>query len=161
MTDPARRIDRLEAIDAIKRLKLAYARACDYLLSPREQTDLFTLDGVWDGGKDVGVHRGHAELLEFFTRSRVAIPWAAHYMVAPTIELTEDHRSATGRWMLWQPCVLMVDGVATPMIVAGEYEDAYSRVDAGWRIAHARLRLEAASPQLGGTAACRLLAVRP
>ena len=61
-----RRIQQIEDLEAIKRLKYEYAGACDDFYNPEIMLTLFTEDAIWDGGADFGVHRGHAELKEFF-----------------------------------------------------------------------------------------------
>ncbi len=58
MADLERRVQILEAIEAIKQLKAEYADACDDMYNP-PHADLFTKDAVWDGEKEgFGVH-GH------------------------------------------------------------------------------------------------------
>ena len=109
-----RRLDATESVLAIQGLKARYAELVDSrfvrgrvvgqsnLSSIGERiADLFTPDGVWDGGPVLGTCRGRPEIA-----SRLASPtvsFARHWFVQPAI--TVDGDRASGRWQLLSPCV--------------------------------------------------------
>jgi SnoaL-like domain len=52
------RVQRLEDIEDIRRLKIRYAGLCDAQYDLDGLASLFTDDAVWDGGSDFGVYQG-------------------------------------------------------------------------------------------------------
>lgn len=152
MSDLEQRLARIEAAEAIKSLKQRYARACDTQYDPQLISELFTEDGVWDGGERYGVHRGRKAIYDFFANVSDLVPWAVHYIVGPDVEMADDAQSATGRWYLWQTCNHYIDGELVPVMIAGRYEDVYVKEDDGWKMKELHLRLEAITPQLEGWA---------
>lgn len=125
MSELERRIERLEALEAIRDLDARYCRALDdgdwdTLVS------LFTDDGEFVG---LSTARGHAELRTFFA-GLAAAGLTAFWHHVTNLEITLDGPdTARARSFLWQPCVQ--DGV--PHIAAGRYIDALRRVDGAWR----------------------------
>ncbi|MCL4368565.1 MAG: nuclear transport factor 2 family protein [Actinobacteria bacterium] len=95
-----KRVQRLEDLEAIKKLKARYAAACDDCYNPNEMRKIFTEDAVWDGGEDFGVHQGREAIAKFFSEVSRDIEFAIHYFVQPTIEIDEDGGSARARWYL-------------------------------------------------------------
>ena len=67
--DLAARIQRLEDIEAIRRLKARYCAACDDDHNPDTLVTLFAPDAVWEAS---GIARaeGHAEIRDFFQGMR-------------------------------------------------------------------------------------------
>ncbi|HVZ16254.1 MAG TPA: nuclear transport factor 2 family protein, partial [Terriglobales bacterium] len=66
MTDDlAKRIDRLESIEAIKKLKHVYMHYCDLGYPPEKLGPLFADDAVWSG-RDFGHHVGRPAIEAFF-----------------------------------------------------------------------------------------------
>ena len=76
-TDLAARIDRLESIEAIKKLKHLYMHYCDLGYSPAKLGPLFTEDAIWTS-KDFGHHAGRAAIEAFFGGVSAQIVFAAH-----------------------------------------------------------------------------------
>ena len=90
-----------------------------------ELADLFTPDGVWDGGPGLGVATGRAAII-----ARLAQPtltFSRHLFVKPMIEVQGDRATAT--WDLLCPCQRQ-DGASFWM--CGSEEDRYIRVDGSW-----------------------------
>ena len=140
MTDSLEtRVARLEAVDAIKALKMRYARFCDAGFPADELPSLFADDCSWDGGDVFGRHVGLAELETFFAGARDSVGWALHYIVSGAVELGDDLRTATSTWYLWQPMTL--DGAAVWHM--GRYVDCHVNTEAGWRISSLHLTVEA------------------
>ena len=98
----AQRLQVLEDIEAIKRLKARYCAFCDDGYNPDGIAGLFVEDGVWDGGKTFGTCEGQAAIRKFFTGAPKQLPFALHYVMNPRIEVHGD--TATGHWYLFQAC---------------------------------------------------------
>lgn len=148
------RIRALEDIEAIKRLKAAYAHAADakYTADHRKkpqsdidhhariQADLFTEDAVWDG-RPQWEHSVGREA--FYAVARTSV-WsmATHYFTMPHIEVDGD--VATGIWYLWQTGTMEASDRA--MIMSAVTTDEYRRTPAGWRIARTVFTLKYLTP---------------
>jgi hypothetical protein len=144
--DLERRVVKLEAAEAIRRLKARYARVCDTGYEPDRMVPLFTKDAVWDGGERFGRYEGIDAIYGFFTSVSSQIVWALHYMVAPAIEVNDDLETATGSWYLWQPCTIVAEQGARAVWLTGTYADRY-RNDAGvWKFAEVRLDCQTITP---------------
>ena len=133
------RVARLEAVEAIRNLKMRYARFCDAGFPPDALPGLFTDDCSWDGGAVFGRHVGLDALREFFAGARDSVAWALHYIVSGAVELDDGLTTATSTWYLWQPMTL--DGAAVWHM--GRYLDHHVNTDAGWRISALDLTVEA------------------
>ncbi len=145
MSDLETRVARLEqrlaateAVLAIQNLKSRYAQLVDRRYArgevvPEEQlarvavqiAALFTEDGVWDGGKALGLSRGRAEIAERMRRPTLRFSW--HYFLKPEIHI-EGNR-AHARWDILSPCTTK-DG--SPHWMCGFEEDEYACVDGTW-----------------------------
>ena len=131
---------------AIQRLKARYGELADdrydrqgpkspEALEPiaREISQLFTEDGVWDGGKALGLCRGRAEIQARLASPTMKFTW--HYFVKPQIEVSGDEARAD--WDIFSPCTTL-DGKA--MWMAGVEHDEYRKQDGRWL--HARMSLD-------------------
>ena len=135
------RLQNLEDIMEISRLKAAYCEAVDGGWDRRTHNGeavaaLFVDDGVWDAGKVGGRGEGHDGIVEKIN-SFGQIPFAFHRVTNPDIRVNGDE--AVGKWhviaYLSQP-----DG--TPVMFVGVYRDKFVRTPQGWKFKH-----------LGGSAA--------
>lgn len=133
------RVARLEAIEAVRSLKMSYARWCDAGFPAEQLGSIFTEDCVWDGGAVFGRHVGFDELQAFFAGARSSVAWALHYIVSGAVEVADDLDTAKSTWYLWQPMTL--DGCAVWNM--GRYLDAHVRTGDGWRISSVDLTVEA------------------
>jgi hypothetical protein len=146
-----RRVARLEAIEAIKRVQIRYAEICDAGNDPDEHVKLFVEDAVWDSGERFGVHRGVGEIHAFFSGIRNVMKWALHYMISPVVEVADDLKSARGHWYLWQPCTMEIDGVDEPVFLTATYDVDYVLDDDGaWKFKEVRLRVQTLAPYADG-----------
>ena len=136
------RVARLEAINDIRSLKMAYTRWCDAGYQLAQLRELFLEDAVWDGGETFGRYEGASAVRDFFVSTAARVEWTMHYIVSGDIQVAEDLQSATGSWYLSQP--LTLEGEAVWLLA--KYEDRYDYTDAGWRIAHLGLNVEALTP---------------
>src|SRR4051794_33079575 len=132
--DLARRVQVLEDIEAIRKLKARYADACDRQYDSDTLASLFTEDAVWDGGT-FGRYEGREAIRQFFAGVSSDIPFAMHYMINPIIEVDGDR--ATGLWHLFQACTFAGD---RPIWGAARYNEEYARVDGKWHFRRLTLK---------------------
>jgi ketosteroid isomerase-like protein len=135
------RIQHLEDIEAIKKLKARYCALCDENYDADGLAILFTPDAVWDGGQ-LGVCRGREEIRLFFQKSPRAISFAIHQVTNPIIDVDGD--SATGSWYLFQPCTFARSERA--MWMAATYRDRYVRSNDEWLFAHVEISVRFMTP---------------
>mgnify|MGYP001824024213 CR=1 FL=1 len=132
------RLDATEAVLAIQNLKSRYAQLVDQRYSrgkvveparlrdvAEEIAGLFAPDGVWDGGKALGVSTGRAEIAERMCKPTLRFSW--HYFLKPEIKVDGDRAHA--RWDILSPCSLP-DG--TPHWMSGFEDDTYVKLDGVW-----------------------------
>lgn len=125
-------VERLIAIEDIKKLKAVYCSFCDNNYDPDGLANLFVDDGVWDGGPEFGRHEGRDAIHAFFTGASGSIVFAAHLVMNPIIDVDGD--SARGKWRLIMPCTVMNDAnVAEARWLLSAYDETYQRVDGQWR----------------------------
>ena len=102
----AQRIQTLESIEAIKKLKAHYCALCDNHYDADGLATLFTEDAVWDGG-GFGRHEGREAIRKFFESAPEIFPFAIHNVMNPIIEISEDNaNAATRQWYIFQACTL-------------------------------------------------------
>jgi SnoaL-like domain len=133
-----RRVDASEAVLAIHALKADYGELVDQRFvggkvvdRPRlesltgQVSELFTEDGIWDGGPGLGRVQGRAAIA-----AQLAAPtldFSRHLFVKPRIRVDGDR--ASGRWDLLSPC-RRPDGSSYWM--CGYETDEYQRVEGRW-----------------------------
>ena len=93
--DLERRIQVLEDIEAIKKLKHSYCAYCDDQYDADALADLFVEDAVWDG-RERGRNDGREAIRAFFRNAPNRLPFAIHMVLNPIIEVDGDR--ATGIW---------------------------------------------------------------
>jgi len=125
----ARRIQVLEDIEAIKKLKARYCAYCDNHYDADGLASLFTEDAIWDGGERLGRCAGREAIRAFFQGSPQRLPFAIHHVTNPFIEVHGD--TATGRWYLFQPCTRAEGNRA--VWLAARYEEDYVRQGGEWK----------------------------
>lgn len=138
-----RRLDALESLNDIRRLKAEYMQACDEKRG-RAIADLFWEDGVWEGvgeSKAYGAVTGREAIADMFEASPNRLTFTTHYLMNESIETDGD--KATGNWKLFEPCTFK-NRVALWM--GGWYVDDFERRDGEWRIKHLRLSVEFRTP---------------
>ena len=141
LEDIAQRVQTLEDIEAIKKLKARYCAGAD----ERDEDKFvgcFTEDAVWDGG-NFGHYEGKAAIREFFGTIPQVLSFAIHYVMNPRIEVNGD--KATGYWYLLEPCTMLEGGEQAVWGVA-KYEEEYVRVDGEWKIRNLILAPECWTP---------------
>jgi hypothetical protein len=127
--DLAKRIDRLESIEAIKKLKHVYMNYCDLGYPPGKLGSLFTEDAVWTS-RDFGHHVGRPALEAFWGGISAQIVFAAHLAMNFIIEVDGD--SGTGKWRILMPCTMMEEGKRVSRWLLGDYDEEYVRLNGIW-----------------------------
>ena len=140
------RVDRLESIEAIKRLKARYAEfadgkyTADHRKKPQRERDAvawqqalcFTENAEWKAGQ-FGELTGRQALFENFREKPFL--FALHIYMNPLIEVDGDH--GTGRWVHW---LLATEEATGKPVHMGAYTlDEYRRVDGEWLFSRVEL----------------------
>ncbi len=141
LEDLAARVQTLEDIEAIKKLKARYCEAADRR-SEEAFLGCFTADATWEGGS-FGSYQGRDAIQKLFRAIPDALSFAIHYVMNPQIEVDGDR--ATGRWYLLEPCT-MLEGGEQAVWGAAYYEETYVRTEDGWKIATLDLSQQFWSP---------------
>jgi ketosteroid isomerase-like protein len=131
----ARRIQVLEDIEALKKLKARYCAYCDNHYDADGLAALFTEDAVWDGGERLGRSEGREAIRAFFQGAPTRLPFAIHHVTNPFIDVHGD--TATGRWYLFQPCTRAEGNRA--VWLAARYEEDYVRQGGEWKFRQMRI----------------------
>ena len=131
------RLRKVEATEEIRILKADYCDLCDAGYPADDLCDLFTDDGVWDGA-EMGVFEGHEALHRFFTNMPNVMSLAIHHVTNSAVEVSDDARSARGRWYLLQTATVKASDEA--VWLAAHYDDEFVATDAGWRFRRVQLR---------------------
>ena len=142
-----KRVQVLEDIEAIKKLKARYAQAADDNYNPEKLSSMFTEDGVWDGGKELGVYKGRKEIYDFFKQTSDSIIFAVHYFMAPDITVEGD--KAYCRWYMWLPATLKGNKAVW---IAGLEDDKYEKIRGQWLMKEMKLTILFQAPYEHGWA---------
>ena len=130
------RLRRLEDIEAIKQLKARYCAYCDDHYDADGLASLFTEDAVWDGGGTFGLAEGREGIRRHFAGAGDRVTIARHQVMNPIIEVgvDGDDDSASGHWLLFQPCTNVGPDGEEAVWLAATYADRYRRSGDGWLI---------------------------
>lgn len=131
-SDLEARIDRLESIEAIKKLKHIYMQHCDLGYPPDKLGPLFVDEAVWTSAV-FGHHASRKAIEEFFGGISAQIVFAAHLAMNFIIDVDGDN--ATGQWRILMPCTMMEDGEQVSRWILGDYIEEYVRRDGQWLFA--------------------------
>jgi hypothetical protein len=135
MVSVEQRLQALEDIEAIRRLKIRYAELCDEGFDPDALVSLFTVDGVWDAG-EFGRFTGPAEMRAYWSETARVTQFALHYMANHLVDVEAGGLEARGR------CYLL--GTATreekAYWMAVRYDERYRKVDGLWLFSNMTLR---------------------
>jgi SnoaL-like protein len=137
------RIQVLEDIEAIKKLKSGYAEACDRVFCKNDLKPLlkiFAEDAVWDVG-DFGRYVGKEEIKGCLSGIRETFVFSMHYFVNPRIEIHGDQ--ASGRWDMW---CLYTDVEGQDLVAAGTEDDKYQKIHGEWFLSDMKLATQFFSP---------------
>lgn len=127
-------VDRLVAIEEIKRLKASYCRFMD-TKDWANFARCFTPDAIFDHGGEGGAVQGPDEIAAF-VRSVVGDVQLVHHALMPEVDVISE-TSATAIWGL-DDRLRWPDGRRT-LHAFGHYHETYDKVDGQWRIASSRV----------------------
>ncbi|HEY5210916.1 MAG TPA: nuclear transport factor 2 family protein [Stellaceae bacterium] len=137
--DLAARVQRLEAMEAIRQVMGDYVLAADdrhgYSVNVERTMRLFAQDGVWDGGTRYGRHEGGSAVRNYLLRGRAGIDWSLHHLSNPSIDVTADGQLAHGRWYLVEMARMRKGESDETEIVwlGGLYDADFVREDGAWK----------------------------
>jgi hypothetical protein len=131
------RLRRLEAAERIRILKADYCDLCDAGYPADALCDLFTEDGVWDGG-EMGLFEGRTALHRFFSDMPNVMSFAIHHVTNSAVEINDDATRARGRWYLLQSATMKETQQA--VWLAARYDDQLVFSADSWSFQRVQLR---------------------
>ena len=131
MKSLAQRLERLEAADAIRALKLRYLRACDDK-NPEAMRACFVADGAHIHYDRIGSFAGRDALVQCFTELACRPTLREMHFAGPGEVRVLDDGTARGRWDLAYLALDDASGART--FLAGRYADEYVCIDGTWLI---------------------------
>ena len=137
-SDFERRLQRLEDIEAIGRLKADYAAACDHDYDAGAVAELFVEDAVWESNV-LGIHRGRAAIYDFIDGSERETPWITHIITNARIDVEPSGESATGAFRLLEISTVTDEHSAEggdSVISTATYDDRFVKREGRWFFSH-------------------------
>lgn len=126
-----RRLEQVEAVQAITRLKHTYWQHNDNGLLGDEIAALFTEDGVWSNA-ELGHYEGRAAIRDFFNSASSALPFCAHVGMNEIIDIDGD--KARAKWRCLLPGTFVEDGEKISRLILIDYLDDFVRIGGRWYI---------------------------
>lgn len=123
------RIQRLEDIEAIKKLQATYGHFVDWGWNGKKQQDVthfFTEDATFECVAFGMNAKGNKQISEMLTQGST-FTIAQHSFTNPIIDIDGDN--ATGKWLLW----VGVNGGEANIVFESE-DVKYTRTPEGWKI---------------------------
>ena len=124
-----KKLQALEDIENIKKLKARYCYYCDDKYDADGIANLFAEDGIWDGGRLFGRHKGRRAVKRFFQKASKKITFAVHTVMTPVIEVQGD--KAKGSWYLLQASTMKKGN--QPVWGAARYDERYVKIKGRWK----------------------------
>ncbi|SPA22326.1 conserved hypothetical protein [Cupriavidus taiwanensis] len=131
MKSLAQRLERLEAADAIRALKLRYLRACDDK-DPAAMRACFVADGAHIHYDRIGTFAGRDALVQCFAELACRPTLREMHFAGQGDIRVLDAESAQGSWDL--AYLALDDANGSRTFLTGRYTDEYVRVDGAWLI---------------------------
>lgn len=146
MNEMQQRLQVLEDIEAIRKLKARYCAACDDDHNPVTLATLFAEDASWEASS-MGRAEGRQAIAELLgsvgTSGRIRR--SAHNVFNPIIEVDGDQ--ATGAWRLIMLYTENLEGGgARYQRIIGTYDERYVRVDGEWLFKSLYCQVEESAP---------------
>jgi hypothetical protein len=147
MSDLEARIQRLEDIEAIRALKMRYAKLCDEGYDADGIVSLFAEEDVSWVSDVFGTYRGRDEIHAWFDGVGEEIRWALHFMINPVVEVGADGTTATGSFYLLELATMSAPGGGEPdaVVMTGKYADEFVKVGGDWRFKKIEVNFEQVS----------------
>jgi len=128
------RLEALEARAAITDLVARYALGADRRNDPAIMGPLFAADATWSAEGFAALEGRDAIAAGLAAIAAEKILWSIHFMVAPIITLSNDRRSATCQWYLWELCTMQADHGPQDRWLGGWYDATVTRTEEVWRL---------------------------
>ena len=149
-----RRVQALEDLEEIKKLKVRYAKYIDDNFDVEKLAELFTEDAVW-GGEAWGMIQGREAIMKYFAGMPKHMVFSCHRIVAP--DITVEGSKAYGTWY----------GMNTGILRGGQgfwasclYTDEYEKIDGQWFMSDVKIQHFYRSPYEGGWAKERNMSLK-
>lgn len=141
------RIQRLEDVEEIRNLKMAYAKLCDEGYDADGIVALFAEEDVSWQSDVFGTYNGRDEIHGWFANVDDEIQWALHLMINPVVEVADDGRTAKGSFYLLELATMSSPTNPEPdaVIMTGKYRDEFVKVDGEWKFKRIEVNFEQAS----------------
>ena len=97
MATVEQRLAQMEAVEAIRRLKIRYAELNDDGFDPDALVALFTPDGAWDAG-EFGRFVGHDAMRDYWVETGRVTSFANHYITNHIVDV--EPSLVTADWAL-------------------------------------------------------------
>lgn len=135
-----RRLERIEAARAVERLMHGYVHAIDVIKDAEVTAGFFSPDAVWEGRGNLAEFRaeGLDEITEMFRANPSMLPFTAHFLTNPVVDVSPAGTEARGRWHALEAATLF-DGETAVWLMA-LYDNDFAKLDGEWRIT--RIRFE-------------------
>lgn len=132
------RVQRLEDMEEIRRLRAIYSRGCDDDNNLDILMPLFA-DDAWIklNPPFSGFYQGRDQLAEMYSNNAEVngVGWTVHYYLQPDIDIAENGLTAKANWYLWEPAMMRLDkSEQEAVLMAGSYDDTYIKTDGVWKI---------------------------
>jgi len=124
------RVQKLEDIEEIRRLKFKYCDLVDAGFLADELAALFTDDGVWEAGEPYGDYEGPKAIADFFRTMQGGASFSVHALSNGEIDVLGD--TAHARWRTLVPATFNMEEGRVPHWVFCDYTDEYRRVHGRW-----------------------------
>lgn len=143
------RLNKLEDLEAIKKLKYTYALSLDEGYDGDKVAELFVTDGLWSISGVGGTAKGKEGIRQHTNNLGRDIKWGQHNIFAPVIEISPDGLSALGKFNLI--CLLTMVTPEDPnkneaYILSGKYKDKFVKIDGKWYFEELTGSIEQSSP---------------
>ena len=155
-----KRIEVLEDLEAIKKLKHMYCYLADAGIAGDaakmdELVSNFT-DDAWVNFSEFGVHEGKEAIGAFYKETVCQLlSYSAHMVANPVIEV--DGNEAKGHWYVFVPCTLRPTNASAWL--QAKYEEEYQKIDGKWFWKSMTARFDFFSPFDEGWAKTRMISV--
>ncbi len=148
LNDLAARVQKLEDIEAIKRLKFKYCNLVDAGFLADELGALFTDDGVWEAGEPWGSFEGRKAIVDFFRAQQAAVSFSVHALSNPEIDVVGD--TAHARWRTLVPATFITEEGGAAHWMFCDYTDEYRKVDGHWLFSRVEADVTRVAPYAEG-----------
>ncbi len=125
------RLDQLQSIQEITKLKHVYWHYNDIGLLGDKIAPLFTEDGVWSNA-ELGHYEGRDAIRDFFNGASAVLPFCAHVGMNPIIDINGD--TAVAKWRALLLGTFVEDGRKASRLILIDYLDHFMRIDGQWYI---------------------------